>query len=202
MKKILFYLIGALAFVSCVKQTLAPSDYVDWVRDESNGLKVEKEIAGQSFTLQYKPAAYEVLMQDKDHSISKQNLSEYESNSGGLQFFTLTIITADKQEIPASGGADENMFGERVTYMMSEMQYDFQLVDGNDTLPCVFFHCERNFSISPENNILLGFEKSADAKSINDKTLIYTDRILDCGPVKLTIKADDLENIPELLLSE
>ncbi len=202
MKNILLYMIAGIVMAGCVKQTLAPSDYVNWVRDESNGLKVEKEIGGQTFTLQYKPSAYEMLMQDEDHSVSQQNLNEYETNSGGLQFFTLTIVTADKQEIPASGGADENIFGERVTYMMSEMQNDFQLIDGNDTLYCVFFHCERNFNISPENNILLGFEKPAGAKSYNDKTLIYSDRILDCGPVKLTIKADDLENIPELLLSE
>jgi hypothetical protein len=202
MKKIISYMIGALILTGCVKQTLAPTEYVDWVRDENNGLRVVKEIDGQQFILQYKPAEYEVLMQNKNHSATSTQLKEYTVNSGDLQFFTLTIVTDDHREIAASGGADENVFQERVMYMMSEMQMDFELVDGNDTLPCVFFHCERNFNISPENNILLGFEKPAKKNAVHDKTLIYTDRILDCGPVKLTIKADDLENIPELLLSE
>ncbi len=202
MKKIGLYMIGALIFAGCAKQTLAPSEYVDWIRDESNGLRVEKEIAGQLFTLQYKPAEYEVLMQSKDHAATREKLNEYKATSDELQFYTLTIVTSDHKEIAQSGGADENVFEQRVMYMMSEMQLDFQLVDGYDTLPCVFFHAERNFNMSPENNILLGFEKSKNKNTISNKTLIYTDRLLDCGPVQLTIKADDLENIPELLLSE
>lgn len=200
MKIIPTYVLIAVLFAGCARQSLAPSEYVNWVRDESNGLKVEKEIAGHLFQLQYKPSEYEVLMQTPDVQLSKKSLSEYEENAGGLQFYTLTIVTADHREISSSGIADETEYEQRVMYAMSEMQYDFELIDGNDTLPCVFFHCERNFNISPENNILLGFDKSAN--TITDKTLIYTDRLLDCGPVKLTIKAEDIENIPELLLPE
>jgi hypothetical protein len=202
MRTALFYMIGAFLLAGCAKQALAPTEYISWVRDQSNGLCVAKEIAGHEFILQYKPAEYEMLMQVKQPAATKAQLDSYVSNAGDLQFCTLTIITDDHRELAAAGNADENEYQERVMYMMSEMQLDFELVDGTDTLPCVFFHCERNFNISPQNNILLGFEKSAAAGSLSDKTLIYTDRILDCGPVKLTIKADDLENIPELLLSE
>lgn len=202
MKKFIAYSVFALLFTGCAKQTLAPSDYVKWVRDESNGLKVEKEISGHLFQLQYKPAAYEMLMQTPDNLLTRQSLSEYNASAGDLQFYTLTIVTSDHKEISTSGIADETEYEQRVMYMMSEMQYDFELIAGNDTLPCVFFHAERNFNISPQNNILLGFEKSNNTEKITDKTLIYYDRLLDCGPVKLTIKAEDIENIPELLLPE
>lgn len=202
MKKLLTYMSAIALLCGCAKKILAPAEFVDWVRDERNGLRVEKEIAGQQFILQYKPAEYEMLVQSRNHAPTRNDMDAYVSNSGGMQFYTLTIVTGDQKEIAASGGVDENVFQERVMYMMSDMQFDFELVDGRDTLPCVFFHCERSFNISPGNNIMLGFEKKNGKGLPEDKTLIYTDHLLDCGPVKLTIKADDLENIPELLLSE
>lgn len=201
--KLLSCLVVMIMLSSCGKEVLLPEAYMAWVKSEDNGLRVKKEIGGHIFELQYKPTAYEILLHQKPEEVTQHNFEEGQIHTEGLQYFMLTIIANDKMELPASQRADETQFGERVNYMMSEMQYDFALIDGSDTLPCVFYHFERNFNLSPENNILLGFEKNTKAgELICDKTLYYTDHLLDCGPVLIKIKAEDIENIPELKFQE
>jgi hypothetical protein len=204
MKTVFIAMMAALVFTGCVKKVLAPREFISWVRDAENGLRVEKEIADHLFALQYKPAEYEVLMQARDEDISTSDFNAMKNEIDELQYFTLSVIAADKKELALSGTADEKAYAERANYMMAEMQEDFALLEGGDTLPCVFFHSERNFNLSPENHILLGFEKAKTngTQSAKDKTLIYYDRLLDCGLVLLTIKAEDLQNLPELKLAE
>jgi hypothetical protein len=170
-----------------------------WVKSEENGLRVAKQIGNCNFTLQYKPCEYEALLHHKKEIITEADLDKATTALKDLQYFMLVIRNADGKEIMEEGSREMVEYGSKLNYMISDMQMDFSLVDGNDTLPCAFYHYERNFGISPENNILLGFEIPASSSNdVHDKTIIYDDKLLGNGIVMLTIKSEDIQQIPAL----
>jgi hypothetical protein len=160
-------------FYGCIPEQLSPKEYMSWVKNDEHGLCVTKQVGNCNFTLQYKPCEYEALLHQKNESVSKPELDKAIASINNLQYFMLTIKNSDGKEIMEEGSSDQVEYGSKLNYMISDMQLDFSLIDGRDTLPCAFYHYERNFGISPENNILLGFEipKSKENK-VNDKTII------------------------------
>ncbi len=202
MKRLLLIMpIIPLIFAGCARQELGPQAYAEWVKNAENGLRVSKQVGENEFTLQYKPAAYEVLLHDHAPA-SQAALDEAVKPLEELQYFTLCIRTAERKDPAEASALDEADRNNRLNYLMFDMQADFALVDGKDTLPCVFYHYERNYNLSPENNILLGFEQlPGKAEQAADKTLIYTDQLLGSGPVQITIKAEDIQRIPRLKIT-
>jgi hypothetical protein len=177
---------------------MVPSEYVKWVTDTENGLRVSKNIGDCSYVLQYKPSEYEVLLHNQDVALNKRTMDSLKETVKGLQYFMLTISNKDGKEVAGENSIDQAEYNAKLDYMIADMQMDFSLIDGHDTLPCAFYHYERNFKLSPVNNILLGFEKGASANNLNNKTLIYNDRLLGNGMVLLTIKAENIQKIPLL----
>lgn len=195
--RLILILLVVIAFGACTRHNLEPRDYMAWVKDESNGLHVSKQVGQHTFELQYKPYAFEALLHQHGAAVTKAELNKAIESLGGLQYFTLTIRSEDKKDPAGSVSTDEADYNQRLNYLMFDMQQDFSLIDGSDTLPCVFYHYERNFNLSPENNILLGF--GLPKKNItNDKTLFYNDQLLNTGPVLLTVKAADIAAVPSL----
>ncbi|CAN5905164.1 hypothetical protein BH11BAC7_BH11BAC7_32950 [soil metagenome] len=194
---ILFMLFCFLS--GCIQKELTPAQYMTWVKSEEHGLRIGKQIGNCSFTLQYKPCEYEALLHHKNEIKNELDLNKLTAPLKNLQYFTLTIKNADGKEIMEEGSFEMVEYGSKLNYMISDMQMDFSLIDGNDTVSCAFYHYERNFGVSPENNILLGFEIPAtDKNRANDKTLIYEDKLLGNGIVMLTIKSEDIKQVPRL----
>jgi hypothetical protein len=197
---LLFILITAAA-IRCSVQHVSPREYMKWVKDEENGLRVSKEIGDYKFTLQYKPCEFEALLHLGDKPLAKKQLDSAVASIKDIQFFTLCINSPGKNDPAKDISIDEADYNQRLNYLMFEMQKDFFLVDGKDTLSCLFYHYERNFNVSPENNILLGFERDTLEKEPADKTLIYDDKILETGPVMLTIRSNNIKAVPVLNLN-
>jgi hypothetical protein len=195
-----FFLIAVIV-VSCSVQNMGPREYMQWVKSEQNGLRISKEISDYKFTLQYKPVEFEALLHLGDKPVAKPQFDSLTATIKDVQFFTFCINTPDKKDPARAISLNEADYNQRLNYLMFEMQNDFYLVDGKDTLPCLFYHYERNFDVSPDNNILLGFERDTLQKEIGDKTLIYDDKILETGPVILTVKSQDIKSVPTLKLN-
>lgn len=200
-------LLSVLLLTSCGKETLAPKEYVNFIRSEKSGLLVSKTIDGFEFSLLYKPCEYIALMQDKDENISKIALDEKIKLMQGMQYYTFTIKTESGQELMREGISAENEYYERLDYIVSYMQNDLSLIDGKDTLPCALFHYERNYNVAPQNNFVLGFEKPKSttgegANNATDKTLVFNDQILGIGKLMLTINSSAIQNIPQLKLTK
>ncbi len=187
-----------LFLVSCTKQSLTPREYADWIVNGDNGLLAKNEIGKYEFSALYKPIEYIVLMQTKNDLITKETIAEESKNFEGMQYYTFQIVSKDGKELMASNIQSEQQYYGRLEYFMSSMQDDISLVQGNDTLPCLLFHFERNYGMTPSANFVLGFDKPQNGMEYADRILMYYDRILGCGPVKLSISGKSISNIPKL----
>jgi len=197
----LLILMASTLLSSCGKEQLAPRQYVNWVRDEANGLQVAKQLGDHRFTLLYKPYEYIALMQDKNEQINSSQMNAKIAPLKGLQYYTLTITTANGEELMRENNNAESDYYNKLDYLVSYMQNDISLIDGKDTLSCALYHFERNYNIGPDNNILLGFEiPENDDSSVSDKTLVVNDQLFGAGKVMITISGQAISKIPQLQL--
>ena len=84
----------------------------------------------------------------------------------------------------------------RLKYYSFDIQNDLKLIDGQDTMKCVFSHFERTYGILPYIKIVTAFEKSK--KQGGDKIFSYNDKTFNKGIVNLMVKDKALKNIPDI----
>jgi len=190
----------ALLILGCAKTILSPAEYVKWVEEEGNGLTEEKKIGDLVFELQYRPLDYVVMMDTKNMNISKDSLEQRKQQMSGLQHFVLRMrvegFNDDVLKYNLTNPAD---YESRVKYFSFQMQNDLKLIDGKDTLYCGVYSYERAFGITPYTTFVLGFPvKEKNQASVGDKTLLFDDKILGAGPLRITISEKNIENIPQL----
>ena len=186
---------------SSKKSTLSVHEYMNWVENTKNGLKVEKEIGDFNFSALYKPYEYLTIMEHKNEKISgkilKEGIKEYE----GMQYFTFKITSNNQQkELLKVGIREDQEYYSRLEYLSFEMQKDFKLIEGKDTLDCALYNYERVYGLAPYATMVLGFpltQQSAKG-SQQDKTILYTDKLFGAGNVYMTVYADKLNSIPSL----
>ena len=188
-----------LLFCACSLRTvnMNVSDYAQWVRDPENGLNKTKQLGDYIFSAQYKPREMVALLEfGKDADPSSSEFKTRVSNLGQMEYFTFTISTVKGLEVLSNNIANEGEFFGRLEYFLEHGQEAFSLIAGEDTLPCRFYHFERTYGLSPNTNILLGFENIG--KCTSDIVIQYEDILLGVGPVNITYDIDDLKEIPKL----
>jgi hypothetical protein len=187
------------------KKVKSSVQFIDWSHKKSNGIFAEKQMGKYLFSVLYKP--YELIVAERAGAkdISEEYLRREISKIDGMQYLTFKICAPGQNvELLKTGISSVEEYNQRILYCAFQMQNDIQLVDGNDTLHCDLFHFERVYGIAPYATFSLGFvlNKTDDDKSINDKTLIYDDKIFGVGRINLTIKGSDIESVPHLLISK
>ena len=191
--------------------TLTTLDYMNWIENKENGLKVEKKISDFVYTALYKPYEYLALFELKKDNIRKKELYEKMNEYDGLQYFTFRITAENQQQELLKVGIDsDDAYYARIEYFSFKMQNDFKLMEGKDTLDCVLFHFERVYGLAPYATFVLGFPLAKGAQnkdttivrnSYEDKTIIYADKIFGTGNIYMTIRKEDLNRIPELVVN-
>lgn len=188
---------------SCENHYLNPSAYCHWLEDISHGLRVVTTKGAFQFTLQYKPWEY-VTLKEKGRAIkTKKDLESSGRQYQGMQHYNLQLLSKEaKGEVLRVGAGSDEVYQERISYFSYPAQQDFMLIDGKDTLPCLLYHFERSYALAPYCNMVLGFaaKEGLSKEDIQDKTLVYDDRMLGCGKTLLTVKAEDIRNLPEINL--
>lgn len=172
---------------------LPPVEYVQWVRDERNGLRIKKQDGAYMYELQYQPVEYLVVLQERSEKIKASTLKEEAAKRGDLQYFTFKMLSVQGKGILS----DKNLFIEnKEIYLLSGLQQDLMLAEGKDTLQCVMLHFEAANNLVPYDQCVLAFEKSENPKS--DITFLFrTEKYAD-GWVKIPIKRENLNRIPKL----
>jgi hypothetical protein len=200
MKRFLIYLMlfGCLYLGGCRPSILEPLKYVSWVENEKNGLKAKKEIGDFVYTLQYKPLPYIALMEKRDPQVKTEYVQKRVKELRGMQYYTLTITSKDKKEVLASHIDSENEYYDRLQYLVDGAQDDISLIEAGDTLPCRLYHFERDYGITPNAKILLGFEEATGEKAKEDRTIYFNERILGSGRMFLAINASSISKLPQL----
>lgn len=181
-----------------VPEKLSPREYISWVDDKDNGLKVEKMIGEFTYMFQYKPTDYVVIMDIKKDSIGKSELQKKTEEYNGLQYFNFRMSTESGGELLKKNVVDENDYNSRIQYFSFDMQKDIKLIDTKDTLDCVLFHFERVYGLAPYATFLLGFPFT---ENNGNKTLAYDDKIFDSGTIYLTIQSKNIKNLPSVIVN-
>jgi hypothetical protein len=183
-------------------------DYMTWIENKQNGLKVEKKIGDFTYTALYKPYEYLALMELKKENVDKKELYKKMDEYDGLQYYTFRITAENQQqELLKVGISSDADYYSRIEYCSFKMQNDFKLMEGKDTLDCVLFHFERIYGLAPYATFVLGFplgkneqnNNTTITKSNDDKTILYADQIFGSGNIYMTITKEDLNNVPELI---
>lgn len=175
---------------------LSHSEYMSYVENEENGLKVKKEVEDMEYTLQLKPTDYVTLFELKSKAKDEKLFNETKKEFEGLQYYTLRIQSKKFSNLLNFDGQRDD--GSKLDYLAFKMQDDLKLVDGTDTLSCMIYHFERTYNITPYCDFLIAFEKSK-GKGITDKTLIFDEKLFNSGIIKFKIRKEDIENIPSLI---
>jgi hypothetical protein len=191
-----FILIISLA-TGCKKASLFPVDYIRYVERPSNGLRIEKSMANVKYWAQYKSNEYILLKESRIASGNSKDFTEGIKVLSGFIYFTFNIGSSDGKRPLIELKDNKSEYFQRLAYCNSGLQNDFLLVDGEDTLPCAMYQFERNYGLAPSNNFILGF-KQKNSSTVKDKTLLYFDHLFNFGLLKFSLKASDINQIPEL----
>ncbi|MCW3071741.1 MAG: hypothetical protein JWO44_1631 [Bacteroidetes bacterium] len=188
-----------LLWAGCKKkqEMLDAGGYKQWVEKTANGLVSAKEVGDFEFAVMYKPIDYIVSMETAGKNIAADSIRKRMNELKGFQYYTLRIKSLKDNEFLRTGLHADNEYYERLEYFVSNAQSDIILVEGTDTIPCGMYHFERNYGISPYNNIILSFPEH-DSLNAKDKIFIYDDKILGTGKVALRLSADELKELPKL----
>lgn len=192
--------VSSMLLFSCKgKNELSPQEYVKWVEDPSNGLKVERKMDAVIYSVQYKPLAYIVAKEEKNNSIKKSTLETREKILEKMQYYTLRMATNGKDLLTVNSPSQQEYY-QRQNYLTYELQHDIALVDGADTLSCGLFQAVGNYGLAPYMDFVLGFERkdTLQEKPMNDKELILEDKVFGNGILKFTIKKEDIHKLPEI----
>ena len=192
--RLLSYILLIVLLAGCRTQDLLPSDYVNWFRDSSNGLRESKELGNANFTVQYKSIDFMALQELRSDDISKADLEMTKSKYGDLEYYNFEISQDHGHDILDNEFNDEQTVAWRVEYLLSYAQSDFRLLTQHDTAQCILYHFERNYSLNPITTLVLGIRKPKI--TTDDRTIEFNDQILKSGPVRITIQASAINNLP------
>lgn len=186
---------------------LDAKEYMQWMEDLNNGIKVEKKIGDFTYTAMYKPYEYLALLGLKKDSIKKKELVQKISEYSDFQYFTFRISAENQEEeLLKVGLKSKEDYYTRIEYFSFKMQNDLKLIDGKDTLNCALFHFERIYGLAPYATFIIGFplskeenEKKTGKYIFKNKTILFVDNVFGSGNVYMTIKEENLNRIPELI---
>jgi hypothetical protein len=200
MNRISFFLwltAAAVLVSGCSANKLTPGEYVRWVENQENKLIAKTVKDGIEYKLQFKPVSYVALLEQRANAIDQAQLKKDIGDFSELQYYTLYISSGDhKADVLAVNATKNEDYFQRLGYFVTEMQNDITLKQGKEKLPCVLYHYERDYNLTPYQKFLIAF-RANDHSNEADRTLVLNDRVFNKS-VELTIPADAIKKTPEL----
>lgn len=187
-------------FISCSTHDLRPADYVRYVENPSNGLKIKEEVNNVSYSLQYEPINYCVMLEEMSFSIPKEVFETEYNRFKGLEHYVFRIEKSSMDSL-VSKMDDTAKYKKGITeYFDFAIQKDIKLVKGSDTIPCSICQRDANTGISQYYTFSLGFYDGNGYASSEqpDRTFVYHNKILHTGNIYLRVKGKDIKHIPDL----
>ncbi len=197
MRAIVFFIVGAVLIVGCGKQTLDPVSYIKYVESEENGLNVSKKIGNVTYNIQYKPKPYLVLRKEGPQRVQSEPWNDLMNGYDDVHYVDLRLKSSSGWDFLKSDVKQTEDYFLRIKYLSSDIQRDVSLIQGQDTLNCVFSHFERTYGMTPYANVVLAFEKPTKVED-HPLTFVYHDRLTNGGIVKIQLTESALSNIPNL----
>ncbi len=149
------------------------------------------------YILLCKPKPYLVL---KNQSEAGKDLAAFcaaENDLEDLNYASLWLEAPDGTDPLKKGRPSVEELERRTYYCSFGIQQDLSLVEGSDTLSCVFAHWERSGGATPRQHFILAFEKSRSGAN-SDKIFILKNRLLEEETVRFQIPQSALDQLPPL----
>jgi hypothetical protein len=181
------------------KHALSPQEYVGWVEDPSNGLRVERTMGPITYSVQYKPYDYVIAKEEKSNNIAKATFETRHKAMKRMQYYTLRIQTTGN-DLLKEGSLSQQEYYQRQNYLTFEFQNDIQLIEDKDTLSAALFQMVGNYGLAPYVDFVMGF-KSKDSlqdQQQYDKEFILEDKIFGNGILKFIVKKENINSTPEI----
>jgi hypothetical protein len=191
----LLIVVGTLVLsMTACKNSLSKEAYIQWMKDEKNGLLKKKEIGDLVFEVQYKSPEMTLIgeMNRKDW----QGDSKVNSN---MQFFDLKIKHKGGQDFIKTNSADQTEYYNRLYYFSFGFQNDIKMIEKEKEYNCELFHFERSYGLTAAKTFVLGFELPKGNER-SDQVLTIDANTLGAGIVKIKFNKEDIENIPTVVL--
>ena len=179
-------------------EVLERDEYVQAYAKQQVGTS-SKKIGAVGYSLMYMPTDYMVLKENRGRDLTAPVLKSLRRDYEDQEYYILEMsIDGFHDELMKYKVQSPEEYAARVDYYAFKFQQDIVMVQGEDSIPCSVYHFERNYGLSPKARFILGFYKPAPAK---DRTIVCHERYLGTGPVKFTLAAADMAELPTLKLN-
>jgi hypothetical protein len=202
MKKVLTYIfLFMVVLVTSCNRSVPPAEYVHYIENPSNGLKINEAVNGVTYSLQYEPVNYCVMLEKRSFAIPSGEFKKEYERFKGLEHYTFRIEKSGMDSLV-------NKLGDTSKYKKSVQEYfdfwiqkDIKLVKGKDTIPCSICQIDANTGISQYYTFSIGFAGDENERQLGkeiDRIFLFDNKKLHTGNINLCVKGKDLEHVPEL----
>lgn len=179
---------------------MSPEKYMSMLA-KTKSLAVSHEFGKYEFNCRYRPSEELILLEHGTQKLTRKVLDSLNSKYSDMVYFNFTIHQEGRQELTSANG--ESNYYQMLDYLSNQIQNDFYLIDGKDTIPCGLCHYERNFDLSSANVINVGFQSEklrtgANHSLSNDLHLVYDDKLLSVGILHFHFDKNAINQLPEL----
>jgi hypothetical protein len=182
---------------SCNPPMSKPAQYIHWVEQEKNGLLQRQETPAFRYTFLLKPKPYLILKSQPAAWKDQSTFSLAEKTLDDLNYASIWLESPDGADLLKKDRPSPEELERRIQYCSFGLQHDLSLVEGPDTLSCLFAHWERMGSIASRQHFILAFEKSR-RHSDDDKVFVFKNRMLEAETVRFPIQKNTIDQIPAL----
>jgi len=176
------------------------NSYGSYVNNPENGLIQTSNCGDIIYTSEYKPSEYLAISEIKKHNleVNDVNYNKALEEKGDTKTFFLKIKSKLQSDFLKDGLKSKDDYYLRLNYYNSEINADISLIQGTDTLNCLYSYFQRNYNLGNECTLIIGFEDKYRYRSNEDLRLIINERALGCGMLDFRIKNEDILKIPQV----
>lgn len=197
-------LIAAITCLASCNNRLQPVQYIRYIEDKDNGFRKEKVIDHWVYKVQYKPARYIYLQENRSKDPGQAQMSERAKQLKDWLFFNIyvsndSLRTASPIRLMSRDLDDYNLI---LDYYLNRNKENISLhIDSTVVYPTVYNY-ENNYNLSPEDVLVVGFRLNESLLSghFDKMVLVYDDDFLKTGILRFVFSNSDLKKEPIVAL--
>lgn len=172
----------------------SPSDYIKYVEGESSGYKVERSVDMWHYKVQYKPAEYIYLLENKNDSMSAEGLKKRVGELQKWRFFNVYVSNDSIKAAPIRlMCSNMNQYNSMLNFYLNNNRSNFFLNINSRKVPATVYNYENSYNLAPYDVFVIGFEVGLTPITSDDKIVLeYNDEVLKNGIVKFMFSGDVL----------
>lgn len=195
--------ISIILFTACGQRRLDASAYLNFLNEEDNGLVQKHLLDGVEYSLKFIPLDYAILLDIGPGMLDEIKLEQLRNEQSGVVTFQFLIkpLSGEYDALERNSNQVDNSDA-RISYLIGQINKDFQLSGNNGTFPCSLHHYERLYNKSAGHKVMLCFEVENYEKLIDGEEIkvVFNDHALGTGRLIYKFKTNSLKSIPILKL--